>query len=146
FDITTADQLLARTLGPRRFTMFLIACFAAVALTLASVGLFGVMAYLVTQRLREIGIRLALGAKPADVFRLVLGRGLLLAGIGALVGIAGAFWLTPLLETFLFQVERLDPVTFVGAPIVLVLVALLACYLPARRAMRVDPLVALRDE
>jgi predicted permease len=146
FGVTTADELLSTTMGPRRFMMFLVSSFATIALALASVGLFGVMAYLVAQRAREIGIRLALGARPADVFRSVIGRGLALAAVGALLGIAGAYWLTPLMESFLFEVDVVDPVTFIGAPVMLVLVALLACYLPARRAMRMDPLVALRDE
>jgi putative ABC transport system permease protein len=104
------------------------------------------MAYLVAQRAREIGIRLALGARPADVFRSVIARGLGLAAVGALMGLIGAYWLTPVLQSFLFEVNAVDPVTFIGAPLTLVLVALLACYLPARRAMRLDPLVALREE
>ena len=146
YNITTTEELLATSMGPRRFMMFLVTSFASVALVLASVGLFGVMAYLVTQRSRDIGIRLALGARPGDVFRFVIGRGALLAVSGALCGVAVAYWLTPLMESFLYEVDTLDPVTFVGAPIVLIGIAVLACYLPARRAMRVDPLVALRDE
>jgi putative ABC transport system permease protein len=146
YGVTTVDELLATTMGPRRFTMFLVASFASIALALACVGLFGVMAYLVAQRAREIGIRLALGARPADVFRAVIGRGLALAAGGALLGVAGAYWLTPLMESFLFEVNVVDPVTFIGAPVMLVLVALLACYLPARRAMQLDPLIALREE
>jgi putative ABC transport system permease protein len=146
YGVTTVDELLDTTLGSRRFMMFLVTSFATIALVLASVGLFGVMAYLVAQRAREIGIRLALGARPADVFRSVIGRGFALAAIGATLGVAAAIWLTPLMESFLFEVNAVDPVTFIGAPITLVLVALLACYLPARRAMRLDPLVALREE
>jgi predicted permease len=146
YGVSTADELLATTMGPRRFMMFLVTSFATIALTLACVGLFGVMAYLVSQRAREIGIRLALGARPTDVFRSVIGRGLALAAVGALVGVGAAYVLTPLLESFLFEVNALDPVTFIGAPVMLVLVALLACYLPARRAMRLDPLIALREE
>jgi putative ABC transport system permease protein len=146
FNVTTADELLAASMGPRRFMMLLITIFASVALVLASVGLFGVMAFLVSQRAREIGIRIALGARPTDVFRSVLGRGVTLAVTGAIAGVAGALWLAPLLESFLFEVNTLDVPTFVSAPIVLVLVALLACYLPARRAMRVDPVIALREE
>jgi putative ABC transport system permease protein len=146
YGVTTAGELLATSMGPRRFVMFLVTSFASIALVLASVGLFGVMAYLVAQRAREIGIRLALGARPADVFRSVLVRGLALATAGALLGLAGAYWLTPVLQSFLFEVKTVDPVTFIGAPLMLVVVALLACYLPARRAMRLDPLVALREE
>jgi putative ABC transport system permease protein len=146
YNVSTADQLLAASMGPRRFMMFLILCFASVAVVLASVGLFGVMAYLVTQRAREIGIRLALGAQPTDVFRVILGRGLMLATAGAICGVVGALWFAPLLEAFLFEVKTRDPITFVGAPLMLVAIALLACYLPARRAMRVDPVIALRQE
>ena len=111
-----------------------------------AVGLFGVMAYLVTQRACEIGIRLALGAQPTDVFRVILGRGLMLAAAGAIFGVVGALWFAPLLEAFLFEVKTRDPITLVGAPLMLVAIALLACYLPARRAMRVDPVIALREE
>ncbi len=146
YNVTTAEELLENSMGPRRFMLFLVSCFATVALALASVGLFGVMVYLVSQRAREIGIRLALGARPVDVFRVVLGRGLLLAMIGAACGIGGAYWMTPLLESFLFGVKALDPVTFTAAPLLLVAVAALACYLPARRAMRMDPTSTLREE
>jgi len=104
------------------------------------------MAYLVSQRTREIGVRLALGATRGEVFRLILGRGMSLAGVGAAIGIGAAFWLTRVIETLLFSVSRTDPVTFVAVPAALILVAGLACYLPARRAMRVDPVVALRTD
>ena len=146
FAITSVNDLLDRSLGPRRFTMLLIACFAVVALTLASVGLFGMMTYLVTQRTREIGIRLALGARPSEVFTLVLGRGVILATIGVLIGVAAAYQFSPVLDELLFEVRTGEPVTFVGAPLLLVAVALIASYLPARKAMRVDPLHALRHE
>jgi putative ABC transport system permease protein len=146
YNVSTADDLLAASMGPRRFMMFLITCFACVALALAAVGLFGVMAYLVTQRAREIGIRLALGAQPTDVFRVILGRGLMLAAAGAIFGVVGALGFSPLLEAFLFEVKTRDPITLVGAPLMLVAIALLASYLPARRAMRVDPVIALREE
>jgi predicted permease len=146
YNVTTADALLAASMGPRRFMMVLIAVFAAVALVLAAVGLFGVMVYLVSQRGREIGIRIALGARPAHVFRSVIGRGLALAAAGAAAGVGGALWLAPLLESFLFEVNTLDLPALVSAPAMLVLVAALASYLPARRAMRVDPLSVLREE
>jgi len=146
FNIQTVEQLLYDSLGSRRFNMFLLGSFAGVALLLASVGLFGVMAYLVSQRTREIGVRLALGARPRDVFRLVIGRGMLLALVGAVVGAAGAFGLARFLETLLFQIRPTDPLTFTVAPALLLGVALLACYIPARRAMKVDPMVALRCE
>jgi hypothetical protein len=146
YEITTVDELLDESMAPRRFTMFLVGCFASLALLLACVGLFGVMAYLVSQRSHELGIRLALGAGPRDVFRLVIRHGLLLASAGAALGLVAAFWIAPALESLLFGVEIVDPVTFAGAPVTLVAVALAACYVPARRAMRVDPLTALRQE
>ena len=117
-----------------------------VLLFMAAVGISGVMAYLVAQRTREIGIRMALGASARSVVRMVVGRGLALTLIATLLGIAGAAALTRMLATLLFGVGPLDPVTFVGAAFVLGGVALLACYLPARRAARVDPVVALAEE
>jgi putative ABC transport system permease protein len=146
YDIQTVEQLLSDSLGSRRFNMFLLGSFAGVALLLASVGLFGVMAYLVSQRTREIGVRLALGARPRDVFQLVIGRGMLLALIGTAVGLAGAFGLARFLETLLFQIRSTDALTFAVVPALLLGVALLACYIPARRATKVDPMVALRCE
>jgi putative ABC transport system permease protein len=146
YDIQTIEQLLYSSLGSRRFNMFLLVSFAGVALLLASVGLFGVMAYLVSQRTHEIGIRLALGARPRDVLRLVIGRGMLLASIGAAVGLVAAFGLARYLETLLFQVKPTDPMAFTVAPALLLGVALLACWIPARRATKVDPMVALRCE
>jgi putative ABC transport system permease protein len=146
YDIRSAEDLIAQSLGPRRFNMYLLACFALVALLLASVGLFGVMAYLVSQRTRDIGIRLALGASRGDVLRMIMRQGLLLTIAGAVLGIAGGFAITDLMRGLLFSVSPTDPATFVSVPVLLILVALLACYVPARRAMRVDPLVALRAE
>ncbi len=144
YDIQTIEQLLDNLLGSRRFNIYLLGSFAGVALLLASVGLFGVMAYLVSQRTHEIGIRLALGAQPRDVFRLVVGRGLLLTLAGLAIGLALAFWLARFLETLLFQIKPTDPLAFTVAPALLLGVALLACYVPARRAMNVDPMIALR--
>jgi putative ABC transport system permease protein len=126
--------------------MYLLSCFATVALLLASVGLFGVMAYLVSQRTRDIGIRLALGATRTNVLRMIVGQGLLLAVIGAVLGIAAGFAGTNLMRGLLFSITPTDPATFVAVPVLLIVVALLACYVPARRAMQVDPLVALREE
>jgi putative ABC transport system permease protein len=144
--IESMDTLIDRSMGPRRFNLYLLGAFAAVSLALAAIGLFGVMAYLVTQRTREIGVRLALGATRSEVFRLILGRGMALAAIGAAGGVGAAFWLTSVMETLLFSVSRTDPITFVAVPAALIVVACLACYLPARRAMKVEPVVALRGD
>jgi putative ABC transport system permease protein len=142
--INTMDSLLDSSLGARRFNLYLLSAFAAVALTLAAIGLFGVMAYLVSQRTREMGVRLALGATRGEVFRLIVGRGLALTGIGVVAGVGAALGLTRVMETLLFSVSRTDPITFVAVPVTLIIVAAIACYLPARRAMKVDPVVALR--
>ncbi|HEU0091249.1 MAG TPA: ABC transporter permease [Vicinamibacteria bacterium] len=144
--VRSMEALLAGARGPARALSILIALFAAVALLLAAVGIYGVMAYLVAQRTREIGIRMALGASARSVVLMVVGRGLALTLIATLLGIAGAAALTRTLATLLFGVGPLDPVTFVAAAVVLGGVALLACYLPARRAARVDPVVALAEE
>jgi putative ABC transport system permease protein len=124
----------------------MLSLFAAIAVALSAIGLFGVMAYLVAQRTREIGVRLALGATRAEVFRLIIGRGVVLASAGALLGIVGAAWLSRWLEAQLFSVSRVDPVTFAAVPVAMVAIAVLACYVPARRAMGVDPVIALRTD
>jgi putative ABC transport system permease protein len=142
--VSSMDTLFEQSMGPRRFNLYLLSAFAGVALALAAIGLFGVMAYLVSQRTREIGVRLALGATRGEVFRQILGRGMALAGVGAAFGVGAAMGLSQVMETLLFSVSRRDPVTFIAVPVALVIVAGLACYLPARRAMRVDPVVALR--
>ena len=144
--VASMDTLMERSFGPRRFNLYLLGAFAAVALALAAIGLFGVMAYLVSQRTREIGVRLALGATRNEVFRVILGQGVTLAAIGAVAGVAAAVWLTKVMESWLFSVSRTDPVTFVAVPMGLIAVACLACYVPARRAMKVDPVIALRAE
>ena len=145
-DVASMDTLIDRSFGPRRFNLYLLAAFAGVALALAAIGLFGVMAYLVSQRTREIGVRLALGASRAEVFRVILGRGVSLAAIGAVAGVGAALWMTRAMESLLYSVSRTDPVTFVAVPLGLIAIACLACYVPARRAMQVDPVIALRSE
>jgi putative ABC transport system permease protein len=145
-EVMTMKDLLSDSVSPRRFSALLIGVFAGVSLLLAAVGIYGVMSYVVGQRRQEIGIRLALGAQPADVRSLVIGRGVKLAVAGVAIGLAGAFVLTRWLSSLLFEVKPGDPWTFAGVPLLLMSVALLACYVPARRAMRVDPLVTLRYE
>jgi len=144
--ITTMRQLVSASSAQRRFTLLLIAVFAAVALLMAAIGLYGVMAYSVTQRTREIGIRVALGAQGADVLRLVVRQGLRLVTLGLALGLMAALIATRLMKKLLFEVSATDPVTFAGVAALLALVALLACWIPARRATRVDPMVALRAE
>jgi putative ABC transport system permease protein len=146
YEVAPATQLLSNSFGSRRFNLYLLGLFAGVALVLAAIGLFGVMTYLVSQRTREIGVRLALGASRFEVFRLILGRGAALAAGGALLGVGGAMWLTRLMENLLFGISASDLVTFIAVPLLLMAVALLACYVPARRAMRTDPVTALRAE
>jgi putative ABC transport system permease protein len=145
-NISTMDQLLWRSLAQRRFNFTLLAIFAALALLLALLGIYGVLSYVVAHSTREIGIRVALGAQPRDVLKLIVGQGLGLALIGIGLGIGGAFGLTRLMKSLLFGVTATDPLTFLSVSVVLVVMALLACYVPARRATKVDPLVALRHE
>ena len=146
YDVQVLHDLLSDSFGPRRFNMYLLSTFASVALVMAAVGLFGVMAYLVSQRTREIGVRLALGAERRDIFRLVLGRGVILAVFGAAIGVGGALWLSRVMQSLLFSVSATDPGTFTAVPVLLILIAVVACYVPARRAMSVDPVAALRAE
>jgi putative ABC transport system permease protein len=143
YNVRTMDDVVANSLGTRRVSMQLFAVFAAAALLLAALGIYGVMAYSVTQRTQEIGIRMALGAQKSDVLGLVIRQGMTLTVIGVVVGLAGAFALTRLLANLLFGVAATDPVTFVAIPLLLLFVALAACYLPARRAARLDPKIPL---
>jgi putative ABC transport system permease protein len=145
-EVSSMDLLVGRSLSGARFSMLLISIFAGLALVLAAVGIYGVMAYLVVQRTREIGIRLALGAEPRDVLRVVMGQGAKLALAGAAIGIVAALGLTRLMSTLLYGVKPTDLATYVSVTAVLVFVALAACFLPARRASHVDPMVALRHE
>jgi ABC-type antimicrobial peptide transport system permease subunit len=142
----TMDQVVARSLATHRFSMILLGAFAALAMILASVGIYGVISYIVGQRTHEIGLRMALGAQKLDVLRLILGHGARLVLTGIVIGIGGALVLTRVMASQLFMVSNTDPLTFIAVSTVLVLVALLACYIPARRAAKVDPMVALRYE
>jgi predicted permease len=146
FGAQTMDSLISDSLASRRFSMILLVAFATLALVLASVGIYGVISYVVGQRSHEIGIRMALGARRSDILGLILGRAGKLAGLGVAVGLAAAFGLTRLMASLLYGVGPTDPVTFVGVALLLTLVSLAACYIPARRAARVDPMVALRYE
>jgi len=146
FNVRTMNDLLATSVAPRRTPMLLLSAFAAAALLLAMIGIYGVTAYYVTQRTQEIGIRMALGAQMSDVLKLVLRGGMTLAAIGIAVGLAGAFALTRWMTSLLFGVKPTDALTFIAVAVCLLVTALLACYLPARRATKVDPLVALRYE
>jgi putative ABC transport system permease protein len=144
--VRTMNEVLRETVAERRFTLAMTGLFAALALLLAAIGLYGVMAYLVHQRSHEIGIRRALGARPGQILSLVVGQGLKLTGLGVALGLAGALATTRWLSSQLFGVSSTDPLTFLSIPLLLAAVALLACWLPARRAARVDPMTALRTE
>ena len=145
-DVSTMDELLSVSVAQQRFDMLLLGLFAALALILALVGTYGVMAYVVGRRTHEIGLRVALGAQRTDVLKLVIGHGGRLAFIGIAMGVAGALALTRLMSSLLFEVTPTDPATFTSVVVILGTVALLACYIPARRALRVDPMAALRHE
>jgi predicted permease len=146
FDVKTMDERLADALARRRLSMLLLGGFAGIALILAAIGIYGVMAYSVNQRTHEIGIRLALGAQTRDILRLVVRQALLLVSVGIAVGLAGALALTRVMASLLYGISATDRLTFVITPLLLAGVALLASYLPARRAAKVDPMIALRYE
>src|SRR5215475_7096591 len=144
--IVMMDERLSDSVAQRRFQMLLFGVFAAVALVIAIVGIYGVISYAVSQRTHEIGIRMALGAQAGDVLRMVVSQGMRLTLIGVVVGVAAALGLTRVIESLLFNVSATDPATFVSITLLLVIVALIASYIPARRATKVDPLIALRSE
>jgi putative ABC transport system permease protein len=143
YNVRTMDDVVANSLGTRRVSMQLFAVFACAALLLAAIGIYGVMAYSVTQRTQEIGIRMALGAQKSDILRLVVRQGMTVTLIGVIAGLAGAFALTRVIANLLFGVGASDPMTFVVIPLLLIFVSLIACYLPARRAARLNPTAAL---
>jgi putative ABC transport system permease protein len=140
------EELVSASLTRQRFYALLPGFFAAIATVLGAVGIYGVLAYAVGQRTQEFGVRLALGAQPRDILRLVLGRGILLTALGIVIGVAGAMALSRYLRGMLFELTPLDPATYLTVILLFAAVALLAAYLPARRATRVDPAVALRSE
>jgi putative ABC transport system permease protein len=145
YAVRTMEDVIARSMAERRFALQILGFFAGVALLLAAIGIYGVMAYTFSQRRHEIGIRMALGAQPRDILRMALSEGMTLVAVGLGSGLVGALILTRFLHSMLFAVSPNDPLTFVALPALLAAVALLACFVPARRATQVDPLVALRD-
>ncbi len=146
YNVSTMEAMISSAVAPRRLNLVLLGAFGLVALTLAAVGIYGVMANLVTQRTGEIGLRMALGAQPRDVLRLFVVKGLRLATIGVAVGLGASLALARLMLTLLYGVSASDPITFAAIAALLLSVALLACFVPARRASKVDPMVALRYE
>jgi predicted permease len=146
YNVQSMDEVVSNSFAARRLSMILLGVFAALALVLACVGIYGVISYLVGQRTHEIGVRMALGAQRGDVLRLVIGHGARMALIGVAIGIGAALGLTRLMANQLFGVSAHDPLTFAGVAMLLIIVAVAACYIPARRALRVDPIIALRCE
>ncbi len=145
-NVRTMNEVVSRSTSRQQFNMWLMTVFGACALLLAAIGIYGLMAYSVEQRTQEIGIRLALGAPTSTVKNMIVRQGMLLAVIGLVLGLGAAFVLSRFVETFLFRVQARDPMVFIGMPIVLAAVAFLAVWLPARRASRIDPIIALRAE
>ena len=144
--VRSAGQVVSEAMASQDFNMTLLTLFAGIAVVLAAIGIYGMLAYSVRQRAQEIGIRMALGAQRGDVMRMVVGHGMKLAAFGIVLGAAGAFGLTRLLTALLYGVKANDPSTFFGVSLLLAFIAMLACWIPARRATRVDPIVALRYE
>jgi putative ABC transport system permease protein len=146
YDVQTLEQSLAASIAPRRFNMLLLAIFAGIAVVLAAVGIYGIMSYAVTQRTREIGVRIALGARPSEVAGMMVKHGMLIAAAGVFSGISCALWLTRVMASLLYGVKPWDFATFTAVCLALALAALVACWIPARRAARVDPAITLRYE
>ncbi|HET7101611.1 MAG TPA: FtsX-like permease family protein, partial [Terriglobia bacterium] len=146
YNVATLQQLLSRSVAVPRFLTLFLGMFASLAVLLAAVGLYGLVSYSVSLRTRELGIRMALGAEKRDLVRMVMGQGLRLTLVGVAIGIAGALALTRFLASLLYGVKPTDPLTFIAVSLILIAVALVACYIPARRAAKVDPMVALRYE
>jgi len=146
YNVHTMDQLISTSISRRRFSMLLLGIFGGLALLLAAIGIYGVISYSVTQRTHEMGLRIALGAKPGDLAALIVRQGMRLALVGVAVGTVASLGLTTLMSSLLYGVRPNDPITLVGGALLLACAALLGCYIPARRAARVDPIVALRQE
>jgi putative ABC transport system permease protein len=146
FNVRTMEEIVAQSMSPRRFSMALLTVFAVVALLLASIGIYGMMSYAVAQRTREIGLRMTLGAQRGNVLRMIIGQGMKLALLGVGLGLVASIALTRTMKNLLFGVSATDPLTFASVTILLALIALLACYIPARRATKIDPMEALRYE
>jgi putative ABC transport system permease protein len=146
YSIRTMNERLAESVAPQRFTLLLMSIFAIVAIALAAIGIYGVMSYNIAQRTHEIGIRMAIGAKTSDVLKMFVRQGMVLAASGMAIGLGAALALTRLMTSLLYGVSVRDPLTFFIVILLLAIVALAACYIPARRAMKVDPMVALRYE
>lgn len=145
-NVRTLEEQLSQSLQPLRTNVILLAVFGGLALLLASIGLYGVASYSVSQRTREIGVRMALGAEPASVLRLVLGRGMILVAAGLVIGLATALGTAGLMQALIVGINPRDPLTFIATPAILAAIALLATYVPARRARKIDPLIALRTD
>jgi len=145
-NIRTLEQAVERSVAGRRLLLTLVGIFASAALALAAIGLYGVMAYTVSQRTQEIGIRMALGAQRRDVLKLMVGTGMRMALIGVVIGVIGSLALTRVIQNQLYSVSTTDPITFAGISLLLLAVALLACWVPARRAAKIQPIRALRYE
>jgi ABC-type antimicrobial peptide transport system permease subunit len=145
-EFTTLDHIVEQAISPRRLVTTILSCFSSCALLLAAIGLYGIIAYSVGRRTQEIGIRIAVGAQRGDIMRMIVLEGLALAGLGVMIGLAGAYFVTRMLRSQLYGVTAGDPWTFMITAVILVIVTLLACYVPARHATRIDPMEALRYE